>query len=199
MKVILLENFPSLGYVGDVVTVKSGYARNFLLPRGVVAEVGSLTGKRLQHQLTGLQSKRNKLKKEADAVATKLSNEKLNFTLKTSASKAYGSITVTEIEKALSDKGYLVDKKQIKIADPIKAVGESIIQVKLHSDVSVNVTVIVKSENTEHAAPKAKERKVRAPRAVQADEVGKTEVAAESAAPVKSAAKKGKKTEAALE
>ena len=147
MEVILQENYPSLGYVGDRVTVKRGFARNYLLPRGIAIEVSSQSAKELRHKVEIIEAKKKRLKLDAEQEAEKLAIARLEFTLKVGkGGKAFGSITSRDIETALKAQGFEITRKQIRLAEPIKTVGETKIEVKLHSDVSVPVIVNVEGE-----------------------------------------------------
>lgn len=155
MDIILIEDFPSLGYVGDKVTVKRGYARNYLIPRGVGIEANSRNAKVLTHQLQMVGARRQKRKAEAEAIATKLAKEELSFQVRVSdGGKSFGSVTTKEIEAALKEKGYNVDRKQIKLVDQLKSVGSHTVQVKLHSEVVVTLPVSINSDLTAAAGDK---------------------------------------------
>ena len=100
--VILIEDFPSLGHIGDMFKVKPGYARNFLIPRGIAVDASSTNGKLLKHKQAGIQAKRAKLKIQAEEFGKKLSSQPLKFTLKAGESgKAFGAITAKDIETQL--------------------------------------------------------------------------------------------------
>lgn len=147
MDVILRDNFPSLGYVGDKVKVRRGYARNFLIPRGIVVEAGSRNASIVKHQLTAINARKQKLKAEAEQIAQRISQTKLSFTVKaTESGKSFGAITQKDIENALAEKGFVLDRKQIRITDQIKAIGDHTVYVKLHSEVTANVTVVLEAD-----------------------------------------------------
>jgi large subunit ribosomal protein L9 len=152
MEVILTENFPSLGYVGDKVSVKPGYARNFLLPRGVAIEAFSHNAKMLNHRLAGVNAKRARLKNQAGEVAKQFDGLTLEYTLKIGGEgRSFGSITTRDIEASLKEKGLEVDRKQIRLSDVIKRAGEYTASIKLHAEVVLEVVVRVIQE----APPKA--------------------------------------------
>jgi large subunit ribosomal protein L9 len=147
VEVILREDFPSLGYVGDKVSVRAGYARNFLLPRGVAVEAFSHNQRQMQHQMAGIMSRRARLKAQAEELGRRLEATELAFTVKVgSQGKLFGSITAKDIEAQLREKGFAVDRKQIKITDQLKKSGSYKVQVKLHAEVTVNVTVKIESD-----------------------------------------------------
>lgn len=195
MDVILQENFPSLGYVGDRVAVKGGYARNFLIPRGIAVEASSRNERLLKHRLQHIMAKRIRMKGEAEVLAQKLSENPLDFTLKMSDSgKSFGSITARDIEAALKAKGFELDRKQIRITEALRKAGEFKVFVKLHAEVTASVAVRIGSEapevkerSSEKDAKKPRGRK----RAAAADESEPHEGAAASAETEEKPAKKG--------
>lgn len=147
MKVILKTNYPKLGYVGDTVEVKRGYARNYLLPRGIATEVSSASGKEFQHILSGVMARRTKLKGEAETMAKRMSSTALEFVLKVSeGGKGFGAITSRDIEQSLNDKGYQIDRKQIRFFESIKSAGKYSVDVKLHAEVISTVPIVVTAE-----------------------------------------------------
>ncbi len=164
MKIILQENYPSLGYVGDIVTVKKGYARNFLIPNKIGIEVTSRGARMLKHLLAGIDSKKIRLKKDAEELAQKLQGEKLEFSLKIGAGgKSFGSITSRDVHKALTEeKGYDLDKKQVRLAEPLKTPGEFKVTVQLHSEVAAEVPVVVEGIKTATKKGGARKEKVSA-------------------------------------
>jgi large subunit ribosomal protein L9 len=144
MEVILREDCLPLGYVGDTVRVKRGYARNYLLPRGLAVEASSTNSRALKHQLAGIMSKRMKKKAEAEQFGAVLSQIIVEFTLKMGAQgKSFGSVTTRDIEASLKGLGYEVDRRQIKLVDAIKGAGLHKAEVRLHSEVSVPLQIKV--------------------------------------------------------
>jgi large subunit ribosomal protein L9 len=147
MNVILREDFPSLGYVGDTVGVRRGYARNFLIPRGIAIEASPHNEALAKHRLQGVLAKRNRLKGLALDLARKISNEKFEFVLKVGEKgKSFGSISSKEIEAELKTRGYQVERKQIRTNEAIRRAGEYKIFVKLHSEVTAEAIVTVQQE-----------------------------------------------------
>ena len=133
MEVILKEDYPSLGYVGDRIAVKPGFARNFLLPRGIATEAFSNNARLLKHRLDGINAKRNRLKAEATEVAKRYEGLTLEFKLKMAGQeRTFGSITARDIELALKEKDLVVDRRQIKFGEAVKRVGTYQVQIKLH-------------------------------------------------------------------
>lgn len=144
MKVILKENIETLGHIGDVVKVAPGYARNYLLPKGLAVEATENNAKQLEHHKRQLAYKKNKALESARLLAGKL--EALSLSLAHKAGdegKLYGAVTNIEIAAALKAQGFDIDRKTINLHDPIKQLGEYAVPVKLHPEVSANVKVAV--------------------------------------------------------
>lgn len=142
MEVILREDFLTLGYVGDTVKVRRGFARNYLIPRGIAVEASSGNERQLKHKLSAIIAKRMKKKTEAEEFGKVLSQVSVELKLKVGAQgKSFGAITSKDIEAGLKDLGYDVDRRQIKLADPIRSAGSYDVEIKLHSEVSVSVQV----------------------------------------------------------
>ncbi len=167
MEVILREDFLTLGYVGDTVKVRRGFARNYLIPRGIAVEASSGNERQLKHKLSAIIAKRIKKKTEAEEFGRVLSQVSVELTLKVGAQgKSFGAITGKDIEAGLKDLGYDVDRRQIKLADPLRSAGSYDVEIKLHSEVSVSVQVKIvgtkaaagsatdaKADNTTQPAP----------------------------------------------
>jgi large subunit ribosomal protein L9 len=144
MEVILREDYISLGYIGDTVRVRRGFARNFLIPRGIAVEATSGNENQLKHKLSAIVAKRIKKKAEAEAFARVLGQVTVEFTLKMGVKgKSFGSITTRDVESSLKALGYEVDRRQIRINETIKGPGVYTVEVKLHSEVLVPVQVKV--------------------------------------------------------
>lgn len=144
MKVILLERVGRLGNVGQVVEVKPGFARNFLLPRSKALRASDDNLKVFEARRAEIEARNAEVKSAAEAEAKKL--EGAAITLQRQASdegKLFGSITVRDIAEALSDAGYEVQKSQIVLTSNIKSTGEYKATVQLHADVSVPVQITV--------------------------------------------------------
>ncbi len=145
MKIILKEEYPSLGVIGEVVKVADGYARNYLLPKGIaiLATKGNL--KQYEAMQEVLLVKRAKVKGVAEELSEKLGALALSFTRKSAESgKLFGSVTSADIAATLAKEGFVIDKKYIRLDEHIKTVGTVSVPVKIHSEVpaSVEVTVI---------------------------------------------------------
>jgi len=147
MEVILKEDVPKLGSIGDVVKVKPGYARNFLLPRGlaVVADPRNLGA--LEHEKRVAGEKREREQRKAETTAKQISSVSLRITAKAGEEgKLFGSITNQDIEKALADKGVTVDRRRIRLDEPIKQLGEYTIDIQLPLGVEAKVPLAVVGE-----------------------------------------------------
>ncbi len=148
MLVILKQDFPSLGYVGDQVNVRRGYARNYLIPRGVAVEIASRNAAVVSHRMAGIAAHKSKLKLKAQELGQELTNKaKLEFTLKIGGqNKSFGSVSARDIELALVEQGFKLDRKQIRLHEAIKSGGEFVVTIKLHSEVSIDLPVKVTVE-----------------------------------------------------
>ncbi len=152
-EVILREKITNLGSEADVVTVKAGFARNYLIPEGKAFEA---TKANLKH-LDSLKAQRIKREAaelaEAKELSGKIKSLKLAFTLETGqGGKAFGSITSIDIHKSLSEKGIEIDRHAILLDSPIKTSGKQDIEIKLHADVSTILKITVKTDGEEEAA-----------------------------------------------
>ncbi|WP_299636061.1 50S ribosomal protein L9 [uncultured Ruegeria sp.] len=144
MQVILLERVAKLGQMGDVVDVKSGYARNFLLPQGKALSASDANIASFEAQKAQLEARNLETKKEAEALAEKLDGQ--HFVVIRSASDAgalYGSVTPRDAADAATEAGFTVDKKQVILINPIKELGLHSVAVKLHPEVEVKIKMNV--------------------------------------------------------
>ena len=147
MRVILIEDVANLGYKDDVVTVKDGYGRNFLIPqkKAVIASEHAL--KVLAENAKQRAHKLEKIKADARSVAEKLEGISLTVISKTSSTGTiYGSVSNIQIAEELAKQGIEIERKQILIKEPIKEVGNYSVTIKLHKDVSIEIPVEVISE-----------------------------------------------------
>ncbi|MGL4280424.1 MAG: 50S ribosomal protein L9 [Albidovulum sp.] len=144
MQVILLERVAKLGQMGEVVKVKDGYARNFLLPQGKALRASEDNIKGFETRKAQLQAQNLETKKEADAVAAKLDGQ--IFVVIRSASDAgalYGSVTTRDAAEAATAAGFTVDRKQVVLNRPIKDLGLHPVSVVLHPEVTATITLNV--------------------------------------------------------
>jgi large subunit ribosomal protein L9 len=147
MEVILREEVPNLGGVGDVVKVKPGFARNFLLPRGLAVVADRRNIRVLEHQKRLVADKRERDRRHAQSQAQQFGS--LRLTIKARAGeegKLFGSVTNLDIERALADHGFSVERRRIRLAEPIKVLGEHVVPIHLGVGVDANVTIVVEAE-----------------------------------------------------
>jgi large subunit ribosomal protein L9 len=145
IELILREDVPSLGKAGQMVRVKPGYARNFLLPRGLAFEATDGNRKRIDAEKQARDAKVTAEKAEALALAEKLAAATLNFTAKAGDDgKLFGSITSGDIAHELEARGFAVDKRKIELEHPLKHLGFHSVPVRLthdvHAELRINVT-----------------------------------------------------------
>lgn len=147
MEIILKEDVANLGYKNDIVTVKSGYGRNYLIPTGK-AVIASLSAKKmLAEELKQRAHKLEKIKKDAEAVAESLKGVSLTIPTKVSATGViYGSVGNIQIADELAKLGHNIDRKIIVVKDQVKEVGHYVAIVKLHKEVSVEIPFEVVAE-----------------------------------------------------
>jgi len=144
MQVILLERVAKLGQMGDVVDVKSGYARNYLLPQGKALTASKANIDHFESQKAQLEADNLETKKEADALAAKLGGQQ--FVVIRSASDGgnlYGSVTTRDAAMVATEEGFTLDRKQVLIRQPIKTLGLHEIEVHLHPEVMVTIELNV--------------------------------------------------------
>lgn len=147
MEIILREDVPNLGATGDVVKVRPGYARNFLFPRGLAVLADHRNVRELEHQKRVTAQKRERDRQAAASAAEKLNKVRLTFTARASEEgKLFGSITNLDIERALAAQGIAVDRRRIRLEEPIRSLGESKVGIALASGVSAEITVEVQTE-----------------------------------------------------
>ena len=134
-----------LGAAGDVVKVKDGYARNYLLPKGLAYPATEANKKRITYEGERLAKQHAAEKSAAETEATRLAEVKLSFEVKVGEEeKLYGSVTASDIQRKLEELGIHVDKRKIDLAEPIRELGEYKVGIKLHPEVrpEVHVTVV---------------------------------------------------------
>ena len=147
LKVVLTADVPSLGYAGDVVNVKGGYARNFLLPRNMCLVADPRNLKSLEHGKRVAEQQLKKIRKGAEDVAERLRQTAVTIARKVGEDeKLFGSVTSMDVEHALKAEGFDVDRRRIHIDKPLKSLGEFIVPVKVHKDVTADVQVKVVAE-----------------------------------------------------
>jgi large subunit ribosomal protein L9 len=152
MEVILLERIARLGQMGEVVRVKDGFARNFLLPRGKALRATDENRMRFEKMKSELEARSLTLKTEADQVGGKLDGK--SFTVLRQASEAgqlFGSVSPRDLVTLLADGGFRLNRNQVALNAPIKTIGQHKVPIALHPEVEVSITVIV-ARNQDEAA-----------------------------------------------
>jgi large subunit ribosomal protein L9 len=173
MDVILLERIENLGQMGDVVKVRPGYARNFLLPQKKALRASKSNMEVFEKQRAQLEALNLKRRDEAQAVAGKMDG--LTVLMVRQAGEAghlYGSVSARDIADSIKEAGYTVGRSQINLDQPIKTLGRTQVKVALHPEVAVTVTVVVarSQEEAERGAAAAAQEEAEAARAAAADE-----------------------------
>src|SRR5437773_8190634 len=144
MDVILRQAVENLGKPGDVVKVSNGYARNYLLPRGVAFEATPGNLKRIEQERSRLEAAENERRGAAQGLAEKLEQVSLTFSARVGEEgKLFGSVTSADIAQQLEQQGFHIEKRQIDLHEPIKALGVYRIPIRLHADVKPEVRVWV--------------------------------------------------------
>ncbi len=147
MEVILKKDVLNLGYKNDIVTVKNGYGRNYLIPQGFAILATESAKKMHAENMKQRAHKEEKIKNEALELAKKLEDVALTIGAKTSTTgKIFGSVNNIQIAEALAEKGFEVDRKLISIKDAVKEVGKYTANIKLHREVKVEINFEVVSE-----------------------------------------------------
>lgn len=145
--VILRENVDGLGNIGDVITVKAGYARNYLVPKGFASVADQRNVKELEHQKRQLSRKLEKVTKDAEGVKARVEKVTCEFTQRASEEgKLFGSVTSMDLEAKLQAAGVEIDRKKIQLSEPIKSLGEHTVSVKLDAGVVAELKVIVSAD-----------------------------------------------------
>ncbi|RYG91907.1 50S ribosomal protein L9 [Loktanella sp. IMCC34160] len=144
MEVILLERVAKLGQMGEVVSVKDGYARNFLLPQGKALRANDANMARFENEKAQLEARNLETRKEAEALGEKLDGQQFVVIRSAADSGAlYGSVTPRDVSEIATAEGFSVDRKQVVLSEPIKYLGLHTVAVVLHPEVTVSVAVNV--------------------------------------------------------
>ncbi len=147
MQIILQEDIDKLGHRGDVVTVKPGYARNYLLPRSLAIEATPGNMNALERIRTSLAKKTATELEAAKKQAELLTGVSLNFKRKTGENdQMFGSVTTGDLAEGLSAQGFKIDKRQVQLVEPIKMIGEHDVTIKVFRDVVAHIRAIVEKE-----------------------------------------------------
>jgi large subunit ribosomal protein L9 len=147
MEVILKEDVANLGKIGDVVRVRDGYARNYLLPRGLVLVANKTNLKTFEHQKKIVADQKQKILRQAQTVSNQLATVAVVIPMKVGEEgRLFGSVTTMQIEKALKTKGVNVERRKIHLNEPIKTVGDYEVPIRLSADVTMPLKVSVVPE-----------------------------------------------------
>jgi large subunit ribosomal protein L9 len=154
VEVILKQDIPKLGKMGDVVRVRDGYARNYLLPRGMALVANQRNLRVLEHQRRILQEKRGRVLRQAQSLAEKLAQVALTVPARVGETgRLFGSVTNLDLEQALREQGVEIDRRDILLEGPIKAVGEYEVPVRIAPEVTAQIKVrVVPLEEAEAGA-----------------------------------------------
>ena len=168
MKLILTEDVPNLGSLGDTIDVKSGYGRNYLLPKGIALLATGRVSKELQHRIQHLNKLREGKIELAHEQAEKLKTVKIEVVRKSGpGGRLFGSVTNRDLKELLKEKEFDVERKSIQLNSPIRNIGLHEFTVRVHSEVSVNMQIKVTGDSDESAVETAA---VNEPRDKNADE-----------------------------
>ena len=147
MEVILKEDVNNLGHRGDVVKVAAGYGRNYLLPQNLAMEANANNKAVIEQMKNSAVSKSAKEKTEAEALVAQLDAVALTFTRKTGENDhLFGSVTSSDIAQQLEEKGFTIDRRKIHLDEPLKSLGDFLVPVRLHREVTAHIKVVVAAE-----------------------------------------------------
>jgi large subunit ribosomal protein L9 len=170
MQVILLERIGRLGQMGDVVTVKDGFARNYLLPQGKALRATEANRKRFERERSQLEARDLELKSEAQAVTTKLDGKSFIIIRQAGdTGQLYGSVSTRDIATAVTEGGFSIERRQVMLDRPIKSLGLHEIRVSLHPEVVPHIVVNV-ARSPDEAARQARGEDVTAKAMSEAEE-----------------------------
>ncbi len=147
MKIVLKDDVKNLGKMGQIIDVADGYARNYLVPRGLAIEANTKNIKALEHEKRIIEKKAKKIKNSEQELSNKISAR--TFTIKAKAGdegKLFGSVTTMDIAELLQKEGIEIDKKKISLDEPIKRLGSYSVNVKIHPEISTQFKVEVIQE-----------------------------------------------------
>lgn len=148
MEVILREHVDNLGRPGDVVKVAEGYARNFLLPRKLALAVTEANKRQIEREKKIADAKDVEERSQAEGIAQRLTTIEIEIARRVGENQTlYGSVTSADLAQALHTRGIEIDKRKIQLPEPLKALGETTVPVKIHRDVTAQLRVKVTAEN----------------------------------------------------
>lgn len=146
MEVILREDVASLGMIGDIVNVRPGYARNYLLPQGLAVPADRRNIERLEHERRIIEVKKQRERGAYQSVADSLRGLRLEIEARAGrGGKLFGSVTNLDVHKLLVDKGFDIDRRRITLKEPIKEIGEYQVSIRVGQDISTDVAVVVRA------------------------------------------------------
>jgi len=144
IQIILKEDVPNLGASGELVSVRAGYGRNYLIPQGLALVASRKNVAQMEHEKAALQARAAKLRKDAETTAGKLNGVTVEIGRQVGeGDKLFGSVNARDIEEALAALGHKVDRKKIHLAEPIKALGQYTVELKVARDVTSQIKVWV--------------------------------------------------------
>jgi len=144
MEVILRQSIDNVGHTGDIVKVSAGYARNFLLPRGMAYEATAGNRRRIEQERSRLEAAEAARREAAEGLARQLEEVSITFSARVGdEGKLFGSVTAADVAQQLEAQGFQIEKRQIDLVEPIKALGVYRVAVKLHADVKPEIKVWV--------------------------------------------------------
>lgn len=146
MNVILLEPVAKLGGVGDVVKVKPGYARNFLVPRGLALPASERNMKTLEARVRSRQKQLAAEKAAAEALGERLKDQAISLSVRAGEGKIYGAVTASDVAAALVAQGFEVDRRKLEMPKAIKELGEYELSYRAHPEVSIPVKLVVTAQ-----------------------------------------------------
>lgn len=147
MEIILLEDIPSLGKVGDLVKVSDGYGRNYLIPNKLAIKATSKSRKRLEHEKRFAQDKMDKVKRDAERLAKRIEGFSCTINKPVGESgKLFGSVTSKEVEQHLNESGFQIERKNIELEEPIRNLGVYTVPIRIHPEVTANLKLWVVKE-----------------------------------------------------
>jgi large subunit ribosomal protein L9 len=147
MEVILREHVDNLGRRGDVVKVAAGYARNYLLPRKLALAVTETNKRQIERERNVAEAKDAEERSQAEALAERLAQLEIEIARRVGEHETlYGSVTSADIAQALEARGFEIDRRKIQLPDPLKALGETTVPLKIHRDVTAQLRVRVVPE-----------------------------------------------------
>jgi len=147
MEVILKEDVPKLGNRGEVVKVAEGYGRNFLLPKKLAIEANAANKAVIEQMKAAAVRRLAREKGDAESLAKQFDGLEVSFARKAGESdQLFGSVTAGDIAEALEKKSFHIDRRKIQLHEPLKTIGEFIVPIKLHKDVSTHLKVVIEKE-----------------------------------------------------